>query len=140
MELEHKIVKNIYKFRKNRNGTEILNKKKIGVLVAGVKPEWPENFVVGFSLCCKNDKWNVVQNKDGTSSRIENFGLNLATKRAIVWQADTRDVEVPDSIKSELEDFVTRCQRYYKDRSMPIWVIGLMSEQQQDELQTDAGC
>ena len=73
-------------------------------------------------MCCSKDKWNVIKNSDGTSSKVDNFGLNLATKRAHIWGEEGREVLLPDSIIDEVQKFVARCKRYYKNRNAPEWL------------------
>ena len=121
------------------NGKIVYKKKggkKIGVLVAGVHPQKDYKIVVGFSMCCKKDKYNWITTGGGRT-KIDGFGKKVATKRAMKWEdydkvwigevpeeiTDTSDmVVIPDSISIELGRFLTRCASYYKDKEAPVWV------------------
>jgi hypothetical protein len=110
--------------------------KKIGVLVAGIHPHKDYKIIVGFSMCCKKDKYNWITTGGGRT-KIDGFGKKVATKRAMKWEdfdkvwigklpeevTDTSNmVVIPDSISIELGNFLGRCAAYYKDKEAPVWV------------------
>jgi len=121
------------------NGKIVYRKKggkKIGVLVAGVHPQKNYKIIVGFSMCCKKDKYNWITTGGG-QTKIDGFGKKVATKRAMKWEdcdkvwvgklpeeiTDTSNmVVIPDSISVELGSFLGRCAAYYKDKKAPVWV------------------
>jgi hypothetical protein len=118
--------------------------EKKGVLFCGVHPEDPKSVVIGFSLCNKMDKFDVVNGK-----KRNGFGLEMATKRAVMWsnhidyfiqRSWTEEqlfeteplgyfvnpnpkevVEIPPSIAQQLQVFIERCKKYYKDKEFPVW-------------------
>jgi hypothetical protein len=111
--------------------------KKIGVLVAGVHPHKDYKIIVGFSMCCKKDKYNWITTGGGRT-KIDGFGKKVATKRAMKWEDYDKVwigklpdeikpdpeglVVIPDSISVELGSFLGRCAAYYKDKEAPVWV------------------
>ncbi len=105
------IAQKINKIRKNRTGKTILSKKQIGYIVAGVLDS---KVAIGFCLCHKNDKYDVVQGK-----RIPGFGRHLATARALKW-GDKEVIEVPASIMPIAKKFAERCEHYYKTRGVQL--------------------
>ncbi len=82
--------------------TKITNKngKRLGFMVASKNQN--NEVLLGFSLCCKKDKFNYDR------------GLHIATKRA-----DKGVTEFPHSLKSKIENFHNRCTKYFKDASVP---------------------
>ena len=92
--------------------------QKVGVLFA--KPSGT-NFTVGYSLCCKEDKFD------------REFGLFLAERRAEKFEKKSPYVgsdddmfiqtrhKFPGSIMPSLHHFVSRCSAYYQDLESPYW-------------------
>lgn len=99
-------------------------KKPRGVLVALSDPNKnPDEFMVGYSLCHKLDKFSKTK------------ALSLATSRAFWWSKIKRRLpNVPSSVRPELASFLNRCQRYFKDMGVPKWVSLL-----EDEIEWTAG-
>jgi hypothetical protein len=90
--------------RKNKN-----NRDKKGVLLA-VKQD--DKVVIGWSLCRSNDKFNKY------------FGHELAYDRGMKRFDDPHHFDdVPDSILIQLDRFVERCEKYFKDCELPLWAI-----------------
>lgn len=116
MELEKPISQKIWKTVKSRNGKTTFNKKPIGVLVAGIDPE-SKKLVIGYSLCHKNDHFN---RHPGTGKLDKNFARNMATARA-VRNLNNNEFTVPESIKNNMTQFLSRCAKYYKDQLLPYW-------------------
>jgi len=121
--------------------------KKIGVLVAGVHPQKDYKIIVGFSMCCKKDKFNWIP-AGGGRTRVDGFGKRVASKRAMKWEDydrvwigkvpdefEDRDgmVVIPDSISDELGNFLGRCAAYYKDKETPVWVESMTVASQLEE-------
>lgn len=112
--------------------------KKIGVLVAGIHPQKDYKIIVGFSMCCKKDKFNWIATGGGRT-RVDGFGKRVAAKRAMKWEElesvwigkvpEDMDISnivvIPDSISLELGRFLTRCASYYKDKEAPEWVTSM---------------
>lgn len=134
--IRNRITKNIITDNQNNPIYRKKGGNKIGVLVAGIDPANNE-LVVGFSLCCKKDKFDYISIAGGRKMKINNFGRNLAAKRAFLWKNydKLRDdnvhnhkevnfkntVVIPESISNDLEDFLNRCNLYYKDIELPVW-------------------
>jgi len=100
--------------------------KKVGILVAGLHPDY-EKVIVGFTLCSKLDKWDWVTTGKG-KEKVPGFGKDVATKRAVKWESfngfgDNKIVSVPSSISKELSVFILRCRAYYKDKKLSDWVL-----------------
>jgi len=126
------------------NGKIIYKKsggKKVGVLVAGIHPHKDYKIIVGFSMCCKKDKFNWLP-AGGGRTKVDGFGKKVAAKRAMKWEdydkvwigklpdEIKRDpaglVLIPDSISAELGSFLGRCAAYYKDKDAPVWVESMI--------------
>jgi hypothetical protein len=77
----------------------VRNKQRIpyGALVA-VKTE--DGFSIGYSLCCKKDKF------------FKQRALNIAIARAFL--ASSENSNYPHDIRKLLPDFIARCTKYYK--------------------------
>jgi len=108
--LENIIIQKIMKVRKNKKGTEIISKKQIGCLIAGV---YDNHIVIGYSVCHRNDDYDVVGGR-----KMYGFGRTLAHKRALKW-ADEGVIDIPPGITNEVVQFVDRCKRYYKGLEAP---------------------
>lgn len=93
------------------------------------------NFVFGYSLCAKGDRFN------------REFGMSLAEKRADKFEtkspfydkeelSDTTEYkkfeckdgstvacrhDIPESVMRALPAFMARCRAYYKDLDAPYW-------------------
>jgi len=82
--------------------TKIINKngKRLGFMVA-TKNENNE-VLLGFSLCCKKDKFNYDR------------GLHIATYRS--FKGVTK---FPHSLKNKVANFHGRCVKYFKDAAVP---------------------
>lgn len=125
------------------NGKIIYKKsggKKVGVLVAGIHPHKDYKIIVGFSMCCKKDKFNWLP-AGGGRTKVDGFGKRVASKRAMKWEDYDRVwigkvpeelentdgmVVIPDSISAELGSFLGRCAAYYKDKDAPVWVESMI--------------
>ncbi len=59
---------------------------------------------VGFSLCCKNDKFDKI------------VAIDLAMSRAL----SPISYEVPSSIELDVDKFISRCQRYFKTNDIEL--------------------
>ncbi len=107
-------------------------RRKLGILLA--KPSGT-NFVVGYSLCAKSDRFN------------REFGTTLAEKRADKFEAKSPFVDkadlhetaeysifecadkslvacrhkIPETVMRALPAFMARCKAYYKDLDAPYW-------------------
>lgn len=103
--LQNVISQKIMKVKKDRKGKNILSKKQIGYLIAGVVDN---HIAIGFSMCHQNDDYDVVGGK-----RMPGFGRVLAYKRAVKW-ANEGVIEVPPGIIKDTVKFVERCKKYYK--------------------------
>jgi len=108
--LDNIIIQKIMKVRKNKKGTQIISKKQIGCLIAGV---YDNHIVIGYSMCHRNDDYDVVGGK-----KSYGFGRLLAYKRALKW-ANEGVIEVPPGIASEVARFTDRCKKYYKGLEPP---------------------
>ena len=124
------IIKNIYKLQKNRKGTQVLSKQKIGVMVAGPTKDNPNEITFGFSLCNPLDKYDWITNhkQNNSSMPIKNFGRNLAVKRAIKWANNKTSPFIPYKIRTEVNNFIIRAEKYYKDRTIPIWLKNIQTD------------
>jgi hypothetical protein len=116
---------------------------KRGVMIAGINDD--NEVIIGFSLCHKLDLFDHIGGKLYGRTYVGGqkscgFGVDLAMKRAEKWQDrgnclicgrgknegagsyDPKDtVLVPSSIEDKLCNFVVRCSKYYKEKSMPAW-------------------
>lgn len=109
-QIQNVISQRIMKVWKNKKGTEVIAKKQIGCLVAGV---YDNHIVIGYSMCHRNDEYDVVNGK-----KLYGFGKKLAYKRAIKW-ADEGMIQVPRSITKHVVKFAIRCKKYYKGLEPP---------------------
>ena len=116
------IIKNIYRYKKNRNGTIVISRKKIGVLVAGILPG-TEFVTFGFSLCHPNDEFNWVPRGRSGSVKETHYGRDIAAKRAIRWAKASQKQFIPYKIRCEAFKFIQRCLLYYKDKHLMHLVI-----------------
>lgn len=103
--LKNVISQKIMKVNKDKKGKNIISKKQIGYLIAGVKDD---HIAIGYSMCHKNDDYDVIDGR-----RVPGFGRVLAYKRAIKW-ADEGIIAVPPGIVKDTIRFVERCKKYYK--------------------------
>lgn len=85
------------------------NHKKIGVLIAYKKNN---KVYIGYSLCNNKDTWD------------KDFAKELAIRRAGSWGEKKlpKSFPVPASIKNDFNDFISRCNKYYKDEPLPKWL------------------
>lgn len=90
--------------RKNKN-----NRNKKGVLLA-VKQDG-DKVVIGWSLCRPNDEFDKY------------FGQEVAYDRGMKRFDDPHHFEdIPPSIFPQVERFVDRCEKYFKDCELPLWI------------------
>lgn len=130
-DLTNSIIKNIYKFTKNRKGTKTLSKEKVGVMVCMPSITDPEKITFGFSLCHPIDTYDHIKTSSGGSSRQKNFGRELAMTRAIKWATieNTETIPlIPYKIRKEVETFIARAEKYYKDRTLAPWLEFVKTE------------
>jgi hypothetical protein len=86
------IAQNIHRNRNNRRA-------RVGVLVSCCKDGVVK---VGYSLCHKDDEFNAKE-------AYITAGKRMAEKV----------ITPPNSIRSDIEKFLDRCSRYYKDKEVP---------------------
>jgi len=115
MELNRKLIKKVYKITKNRSGKQIISKQPKGVLVAGLTESG--QIAIGFSLCHRIDRFDYINRK----IRAKGLGRRIAEERAIKWSQD-EPVNIPSSIEKELQKFIYRCMRFYKNYQFVPWV------------------
>lgn len=122
--IENILVKYIYRDTKNRKGSEIISRKRIGVMVLFPHPDNPEEVTFGFSLCNPLDKFDSIwKDEFGTVSKtVKNFGRMTAINRAIAWGKKNKTHFIPYKIKKEVDEFIARGERYYQDRKIMKWV------------------
>ena len=82
---------------------------KKGVMIAQVDDG---DVNIGFSLCCNRDEFDLE------------FGQQIAIDRSVLFETRMTNVkkQIPDSIFSELNEFLSRCKKYYQDKTLPTWV------------------
>jgi len=80
-------------------------KKKKGVVVA--VPVNEDKVKFGWSMCHRRDKFD------------KDFGKKIAIERALC----NRSITAPKSIKKDLEGFIARATRYYKDKSVLVNIV-----------------
>lgn len=90
------------------------NREKKGVLIA-VNHSFDKNrIVIGYSLCnTKHDKFN------------RNAAIEIAYGRALRWDKSLKYsfLNVPHSIREDFVLFVLRAKKYFKDKSLPEWIV-----------------
>ena len=118
MGLSREIVEKIYKVKRNRKN-EIVTKQPKGVLIAGLTED--DQIAIGYSLCHKTDRFDYIHRH----IKAKGFGRKLAEERAAKW-SKYELVKVPGSIKSDLDKFICRCKKFYKDRKFVPWVENLI--------------
>jgi len=139
MFIKNPIIQKIYKESKSRSGKTLLNKKPIGVLVAGLDLKDPTKICVGYSLCNKKDKFDYVKVED-VSIHSPGFGKKLAIRRAIDWK-DYVVCDVPPSILKKFMKFKSRCKKYYKGAELPHWTAAPNQHFDADVTEADSsGC
>ena len=119
--IKNQIMQKIYKYSRSRSGKTVLNKRPIGVMIAGLDVKQPTSVCIGFSLCHPNDKYDYVKVEDVTI-HSPGFGKNLATRRAFDWNGRVKG-EVPPSILKSFIKFTERCQKYYQGANLPVWAL-----------------
>lgn len=86
------------------------NRDKKGVLIA-VKHN-DNKVVIGWSLCSSLDNFDKY------------FGQEIAYERGCKrFHDDCHFEDVPPSITEQLDNFIDRCKKYFKDCSFPAWTI-----------------
>jgi len=84
-------------------------RNKIGVMAAF---RHNEEVYIGWSLCSKQDVF------------YREFGIELAMNRAVkLFDYEYIGDKIPYSIFGDLEIFLDRCAKYFKDAKYPAWVI-----------------
>lgn len=109
---EFMIHEKIMKRVASKSGNTIYRKRRIGDLVA---MRIGDRVAFGYSLCNKKDRYNFCE--DG--NHIPNMGLITAKTRAIRWNSDPK-VKIPPSITKQVERFMERCKKYYKNLELPV--------------------
>jgi hypothetical protein len=104
------IKQHIYKENKNRKGTKVIRRKKIGVLVAG---RINNEVAIGFSLCNNKDEFNRIDGKK-VPGHAEKIALTRAKKKIMKG----REYPLPHSIRKQYRQFEHRCGLYYKDATI----------------------
>lgn len=76
------------------------NRVKIGMFVAEafVGEDGTDCYKIGWSLCCKKDKFTPNLGEAIAVGRMNSPNINM----------------IPDSIKDDKEKFLERCQKYFK--------------------------
>jgi hypothetical protein len=121
----------------DRNELEI-----VGVMIADITPlshvgiqinpegiiQFSEFVSIGISMCHKNDRYNKKYGENIAFERHYNFRQTQVLKeRWSVWNVDRVNKKFEafryyddrhDNIKKQIEWFLERCQRYYKDKSI----------------------
>ena len=115
MELDRKLIKKIYKVKKDKKGKRIISKQPKGVLVAGLTENG--QIAIGFSLCHRIDRFDYINRK----IKAKGLGRRIAEERAIKWSQHEL-VKIPDSIEKELRKFIYKCTRFYKHNQFVPWV------------------
>ena len=110
------------------------SRKKIGVMVSFVHPDYPDMMAIGFSLCnfSADDKFDYqLMGIPMVYVEAEGFGKHIAFGRAEEWSGPVsvlrKSYSIPPSIKQQFHDFVLRSQRYYKDKTLPGWVVDFLA-------------
>jgi len=118
MELDRKLIKKIYKIKKDKKGKRIISKQPKGVLVAGLTESG--QIAIGFSLCHRIDRFDYINRK----IKAKGLGRRIAEERAIKWSQHEL-VKIPNSIEKELRKFIYKCTRFYKHNQFVPWVENL---------------
>ena len=111
-EIHQKIMRRVA----SKSGKTIYRKRRIGDLVA-IRVE--DQVAFGYSLLHKNDRYNIGE--DG--NHVPNLGVTKAKTRAFRWLRDDI-IEIPPSIEKDVNKFMERCQKYFKDVKLP--QVGVM--------------
>lgn len=104
-------------------------RKRIGVMVSFVHPDYPSIIAIGYSLCnlSAKDRFNhqVINLPPRAYVPAEGFGEHIAFGRAAEWSTPelivNQSYPVPSSIKSQFRAFILRSHKYYKDKKLPVW-------------------
>lgn len=89
-------------------------KEKVGMMVAFVKPNEPNQILIGFSKC-----------HIGLDEFDWNLGEQIAMSRALYYHRNKKTPKVPDSMKRPLKKFAIRVSKYYKNAEPPSWITYL---------------
>lgn len=115
--LDKQITQKIMKEKKSKSGKTTFSRKQVGVLIAGISPSDPSKVIIGYSLCHKKDWYNHFR-----GVHVPDYDKKLAVTRALSWMEDEKVfVEVPDSLEKKMQAFISRCQKYYKDKELVLW-------------------
>ena len=109
--LEKSIKEKIFRGKKSRSGKTFHEKHLNGYFVAGLVDG---RLGIGFSMCHKRDRYDMVN-----GVRMPGHGLMMAAGRATKC-AETGKIEVPPSLFRKAIKFAARCNRYYKESSIPL--------------------
>jgi hypothetical protein len=112
--LENVITQKIMKTKKDKKGN-VISRKQIGNLVAGICEG--SMVAIGYSLCHRNDQYNVIN-----GIRTPGFGEYVAYERAVKYAFDS-ELNVPISIKKDVERFAERCKKYYWNGALEVQKI-----------------
>lgn len=100
--------------------------KNVGVLVALRTYTIDKNFQIGWSLCHKKDKFDKYRGTIIAIKRAEalqNDPTRIFKSRDNYYDCDKDDeLKIPYSIRPELNAFITRAGKYYKNLEYPEWV------------------
>ena len=111
-EIHQKIMRRVA----SKSGKTIYRKRRIGDLVA-IRVE--DQVAFGYSLLHKRDRYNIGE--DG--NWVPNLGVTKAKTRAI-RRLGSEIIEIPPSIAKDVNRFMDRCHKYFKDVKLPD--IGIM--------------
>ena len=129
IKLDHEIVEYVKKtkiswsVKPDPNCVNVIHEKpkikneKIGVFVAGINPENPDQIVVGYSLCSPIDTFDI---DPSTKEKRPGFGKEIALSRSVRW-AERDAIYVPVKLQKKFNKFLDRCAKYYKDKNLPPW-------------------
>lgn len=92
------LVTRIHKF-KMKDGKKVKGDPR-GVLVA--RKLGPKTYAIGWSLCSNSDTFNMET------------GVTMALGRTV------KHSEVPHSITNNVSEFLTRCNRYFKNAKLKV--------------------
>lgn len=95
---------------KDKEGNVVRRPKPVGVLVAYTDMSSPKRYLIGYSLCHKNDHFTKMK------------GLEIAKARAIAWAIRSKSDGVPQTLMDELLLFLNRCDKFFKGYERPTWL------------------
>jgi len=115
-----------------------------GVLIAFLDEEDSKEICIGYSLCHKNDRFDY---KNGTrvkglgayyayhkAKKHKNTSAYLISSNCVHKSAPKSIIKIPQSIQQDLQEFIYRCSKYYKDRIFPRWAVNFALNGEQPTL------